>query len=302
MKEITINAQARTEYGKKASRDLRRAGQIPAVFYGVEKGENGLPVAKSIQVSEKELAKLLYTPNVYIVNLVVDGKSVKAILKDLQCDFVTDRPVHVDFYQITEDKPVVFEIPVKLNGLAEGVRAGGKLTLNVRKLAVKALYTQFPDTLDIDVTNLGLGKAMKVAELSYEGLEIITSKEAEAININKVYQFTKSKIWNEMIQAKEVQREKPFYINIPAKEIYNDDLDEKVLVQGVIDLYYITQEDELILVDFKTDFVENRDERILIDKYKTQLELYRRAIESALDKKVDKIFIYSTYLEREILL
>ena len=177
MKEITINAQARTEYGKKASRDLRRAGQIPAVFYGVEKGENGLPVAKSIQVSEKELAKLLYTPNVYIVNLVVDGKSVKAILKDLQCDFVTDRPVHVDFYQITEDKSVVFEIPVKLNGLAEGVRAGGKLTLNVRKLAVKALYTQFPDTLEIDVTNLGLGKAMKVAELSYEGLEIITSKE-----------------------------------------------------------------------------------------------------------------------------
>ena len=177
MKEITINAQARTEYGKKASRDLRRAGQIPAVFYGVEKGKNGLPLAKSIQISEKELAKLLYTPNVYIVNLVVDGKPVKAILKDLQCDFVTDRPVHVDFYQITEDKPVVLEIPVKLNGLAEGVRAGGKLALNVRKLAVKALYTQFPDTLDIDVTNLALGKSMKVAELSYEGLEIITSKE-----------------------------------------------------------------------------------------------------------------------------
>ena len=177
MKEITINAQARTEYGKKASRDLRRAGQIPAVFYGVEKGENGLPLAKSIQISEKELAKLLYTPNVYIVNLVVDGKPVKAILKDLQCDFVTDRPVHVDFYQITEDKPVVFELPVKLTGFAEGVRAGGKLALNVRKLAVKALYTQFPDTLDIDVTNLALGKSMKVAELSYEGLEIITSKE-----------------------------------------------------------------------------------------------------------------------------
>ena len=177
MREITINAQTRTEYGKKASKELRRAGQIPAVFYGVEKGENGLPLAKSIQISEKELAKLLYTPNVYIVNLVVDGKPVKAILKDLQCDFVTDRPVHVDFYQITEDKPVVFEIPVKLNGLAEGVRAGGKLALNVRKLAVKALYTQFPDTLDIDVTNLGLGKSMKVGALSYEGLEIITSKE-----------------------------------------------------------------------------------------------------------------------------
>lgn len=177
MKEITLNAQTRTEYGKKASRDLRRAGQIPAVVYGVEKDANGLPLAKSIKISEKELAKLLYTPHVYIVNLVVDGTPVKAILKDLQCDFVTDHPVHVDFYQITEDKPVVFEIPVKLNGLAEGVKAGGKLALNVRKLAVKAPYTQFPDTLDIDVTGLGLGKSLKVETLSYEGLEIITPKD-----------------------------------------------------------------------------------------------------------------------------
>ena len=177
MREITLNAQARNEFGKKASKLLRKQGLIPAVVYGVERGEDGLPVAKSIVISEKELAKLLYTPKVYIINLVVDGASVKAILKDLQTDFVTDHPVHVDFYQITEDKPVVFEIPVKLNGLAEGVKAGGKLALNVRKLAVKALYTQFPDTLDIDVTNLGLGKSMKVAALSYEGLEIVTSKE-----------------------------------------------------------------------------------------------------------------------------
>ena len=177
MKEITLNAQLRTEFGKKASRDMRRAGNVPAVVYGVEKDEKGLPVAKPITISEKELVKLLYTPNVYIVNLNIEGQTVKAILKALQSDFVTDHPVHVDFYQITEDKPVVMEIPVKLNGLAEGVKAGGKLTLNVRKLAVKAKYTQFPDTLDIDVTNLGLGKSMKVAALSYEGLEIITSKE-----------------------------------------------------------------------------------------------------------------------------
>lgn len=176
MKEITLNAQVRSEFGKKASRDLRRAGQIPAIVYGVEKDENG-PVAKSLVISEKELSKLLYTPNVYIVNLNVEGNTVKAILKALQTDFVTDRPVHVDFYQITEDKPVVMDIPVKLHGLAEGVKAGGKLTLNVRKLSVKAPYTSFPDTLDIDVTNLGLGKSMKVAALSYEGLEIVTSKE-----------------------------------------------------------------------------------------------------------------------------
>ena len=135
-----------------------------------------------------------------------------------------------------------------------------------------------------------------------ENKKIITTKEAETINLNKIYQFTKSKIWQEMIQAKEVQREKPFYINIPVKEVYNQDLEEKILVQGIIDLYYINVQNELVLVDFKTDFVENRDEKILIDKYKVQLNLYKRALESALNRKVDKIYIYSTFLEKEILL
>ena len=139
-----------------------------------------------------------------------------------------------------------------------------------------------------------------VDELEFK--KIITEKEAESININKVYQFTKSNIWKEMINAKEVEREKPFYINIPAKEVYNQDLQEKILVQGIIDLYYITQENELVLVDFKTDYVENRNEQILIDKYRTQLELYKRALQSALNRNVDKVYIYSTYLEKEILI
>ncbi len=177
MQEITINGKLRTNLGKKASRELRRADEVPCVVYGVEKAENGQPVAKSFSVTQKELAKLIYTPNVYIVNLNIDGEEVKAILQDLQCDFVSDRPVHVDFYQITEEKPIAIEIPVKLNGLAEGVKAGGKLALNVRKLKVKAPYKSLPDILNIDVTNLGLGKSMKVAALSYEGLEILTSKE-----------------------------------------------------------------------------------------------------------------------------
>lgn len=177
MKEISIKGQLRTDFGKKASRDIRRDGLVPCVIYGVEKTAEGTPVSKAFTVSMKELVKVLYTPNVYIVNIDIDGQVVKAIVKDLQCDFVTDRPIHVDFYQVTEDKPVTMEIPVKLNGLAEGVKAGGKLVLNVRKLKVKGLYTNFPDTLDIDVTSLGLGKSMKVATLAYDNIEIMTSKE-----------------------------------------------------------------------------------------------------------------------------
>ena len=177
MKEISIKGQLRSDFGKKASRDIRRDGLVPCVIYGVEKTAEGTPVSKAFTVSMKELVKVLYTPNVYIVNIDIDGQVVKAIVKDLQCDFVTDRPIHVDFYQVTEDKPVTMEIPVKLNGLAEGVKAGGKLVLNVRKLKVKGLYTNFPDTLDIDVTGLGLGKSIKVAVLSYDNVEIVTSPE-----------------------------------------------------------------------------------------------------------------------------
>lgn len=176
MKEITLTASVRTDLGKKASRDLRRAGNVPCVVYGVERGDDGLPVAQPITISQKELAKVVYTPNVYIINLDIDGKPVRTILKALQADFVKDTPIHVDFYQIT-DAPIVIDIPVKLNGLAAGVKAGGKLVLNVRKLRVKAPYTQLPDTLDIDVTDLALGKSVKVSELSFEGVEIVTSKE-----------------------------------------------------------------------------------------------------------------------------
>ncbi len=183
MKEIALNGQFRTATGKKATKELRSKDLVPCVIYGVEKDEKGLPTAQSFVVSQKELAKLLYTPNVYIVNLNLEGKEVKAILKDLQTDFVTDRPLHVDFYQITDEKPIVMEIPVKLNGLAAGVKAGGKLTAGVRKLKVKSLYSNFPDTLNIDVTSLGLGKSIKVSEINFENLELVTPKEVVVCSV-----------------------------------------------------------------------------------------------------------------------
>ena len=172
---------------------------------------------------------------------------------------------------------------------------------------------------DVKITNAEKGTLIhlcmqkldvKKQEYNLEGIKelveklvakkIITQQEAYAINLNKILQFTKSNIWKEMTKANVVEREKPFYINIPAKEIYNKNVEEKILVQGIIDLYYINEKGKLILVDFKTDYVANKQEKILIDKYKTQLELYKNALESALERKVDKAYIYSTYLEKEI--
>lgn len=128
--------------------------------------------------------------------------------------------------------------------------------------------------------------------------KIITEKEAKAINPFKILEFTKSTIWQEVRNAKEVYKEKPFYINIPAKEVYQEELEEEILVQGVIDLYYIDANDNLVLVDYKTDYVEQEIE--LVNKYSKQLEFYQKALELALDKKVAKKCIYSVYLGKEI--
>ena len=142
----------------------------------------------------------------------------------------------------------------------------------------------------------------KIKELveELERKEIITLKEKENINLYKILEFTKSNIWKEMKKAKKVYKERPFFINIPAKEIYKEEIEEKILIQGIIDLYYINENDEIILVDYKTDYVERGKEQELIGKYKKQLDLYCKAIEEASNKEVSRIYIYSVYLGKGI--
>ncbi len=175
MKSIDVKGTARVAGGKKAAKLIRKQGLIPCNLYGEKKGENGLPVAESFSVEASEVRNLVYTPDIYSVNLNIDGTERKAIMKELQFHPVSDQLLHIDFYEINEQKPIVMEVPIKLNGLAEGVKAGGKLAASVRNLKVKAVYTQIPERLEIDVTNLGLGKTIKVGELSFEGLELVTS-------------------------------------------------------------------------------------------------------------------------------
>ncbi|WP_300729673.1 50S ribosomal protein L25/general stress protein Ctc [uncultured Bacteroides sp.] len=178
MKSIEIKGSLRTETGKKATHSLRKNNAVPCVLYGMQKDENGNQVATHFMVPVEGLRKLVYTPHIYVVDLNIDGKVVNAIMKDIQFHPVTDAILHVDFLQINEANPIVMEVPVQLEGLAEGVKAGGKLALQIRKLKVKALYNVIPERLVIDVTNLGLGKTIKVGELSYEGLELLNAKEA----------------------------------------------------------------------------------------------------------------------------
>lgn len=183
MKEINVTGQKRSDLGKKASKEMRKAGFVPCNLYGEAKGENGLPVSMAFQAPMTELRKIVYTPHVYIINLNIDGEAHTAIIKELQFHPVTDALLHVDFYEITEDKDITIGIPVNLVGLAQGVRDGGRMNLSIRKINVTAKYKVIPEKLDVDVTALTIGKSIKVGELSYEGLEMATSKEVVVCSI-----------------------------------------------------------------------------------------------------------------------
>ena len=178
LKGTARNIAERSSEQKKALKAMRKNNEVPCVLYGVGKDADGKPVATHFTVSYDSLRNLVYTPHIYVVDLTIDGKMVNAIMKDIQFHPVKDTILHVDFYQIDEAKPIVMEVPVALEGLAEGVKAGGKLSLQARKLKVKALYNLIPEKLVVNVSNLGLGKTIKVGELSYAGLELINAKEA----------------------------------------------------------------------------------------------------------------------------
>lgn len=171
MKEYSLKAQAREDKGKFASKTLRKQDLIPAVLYGGEKNIN-------IVVSQREVRDLIYTPDIFLVNLDIDGEVHRCILQELQFHPVTDRVIHLDFLEVQEDKPVMIQVPVQLDGHAIGVRAGGKLQQDIRKLKVKGLYQDIPERLHIDISKLQLGKVLKVNELDFENLEILTPKNA----------------------------------------------------------------------------------------------------------------------------
>ena len=185
MREIAISGNKREATGKKASKLMRKEGLIPCNLYGETKGQNGLPEALSFAASFAELRKAVYSPHVFIVNLNIDGKERKAIIKELQFHPTTDALLHADFYEVSETKPITVGIPVKLNGLAQGVREGGKLNLSIRKIDVTAPYKNIPEILEIDVTNLGLGKAIKVGELNFEGLTLATPAQVVVCSVKE---------------------------------------------------------------------------------------------------------------------
>ena len=207
MKTFNLTAEPRMALGKKATKALRKEGLVPVVLNGGEvvslpyagalengaklvvlpgkkiaggkraESEKGI-LATDLVVKMSDVRKLIYTPEIFVIELNINGNTKKAVLKDLQFHPVTDEVLHIDLLEVYDNKPVVMEVPVKIEGHAAGVKAGGKLTLSMKKLKVKALYSQMPERIVVNVDNLELGKTLKIGDLSYEGLELMNAKNA----------------------------------------------------------------------------------------------------------------------------
>ena len=177
MKSITIKGSERESVGKKATKALRNAGKVPCVVYGGE---------KPLHFSADELAfkKLVYTPNAHTVKVDLDkGEKVKAVMQDIQFHPVTDKILHIDFYQLFDDKEVSMDIPVRLQGNSPGVRNGGRLLFRNRKLTIKALPDNLPDFFDIDISNLKIGDNILVESLLNDDFSILQPDSTVVVQV-----------------------------------------------------------------------------------------------------------------------
>lgn len=196
MKTFQLTAEPRTSLGKKATKALREQNLIPVVLNGgeiidlpysgtlregekvVEIGNGKGLITTDLTVTNDAVRKLIYTPDIFAIELTVHGEKRMAVLKDIQFHPVKDNILHIDLLEVNDKKPVTILVPVQLEGHAEGVKAGGKLSLSMKKLKVKAPYTNIPERLIINVDNLGLGKTLQVGDLHFEGLELMNAKNA----------------------------------------------------------------------------------------------------------------------------
>ena len=199
MKTFQLNAEPRTDLGKKAAKALRASQKIPCVLNGgkvvelkdgkyegtlaegekvVEIGRDGKAVLTTdFTVNFSDIRKLIYTPDVYVVALNLNGVEKMAVLKDIQWHPINDSILHLDFLEVTKEKPVVVSVPVKLEGHAAGVKAGGKLYLSMKKVKVKGIYTDIPERIVVNVDNIAIGHAIKVGDLKFDKYELANAKD-----------------------------------------------------------------------------------------------------------------------------
>ncbi len=178
MKKVSLSGSSRKNVGKKDAKSQRREGQVPAVIYG---GKTQVHVT----VNEIALKKVVYSPNVYQIELDVDGAAKDVIIQDIQFHPVTDRIVHVDFLELLADKEVKIGLPVRTEGLSAGVRNGGRLAMNFRTINAKGLPSAFPEEISIDITELEIGDFVRISSVDIPGLTLLHPENAVILAVKR---------------------------------------------------------------------------------------------------------------------
>jgi large subunit ribosomal protein L25 len=176
MKTVSMSGTLRAHVGKKDAKKLRYQGDVPCVLYG---GKDQV----HFSMTEKDFKKIIFTPNVYIIKISIEGKEYTAILQDIQYHPVSDSILHADFLEVSPGKPIVIGIPVKINGKAPGILKGGKLHKKIRKLVVKGLVDDLPDNIEVDINKLDIGDSIKVKDIKYANLEFLDTPNSEVIGV-----------------------------------------------------------------------------------------------------------------------
>lgn len=176
MKKVSLSGSIRKNVGKKDAKLMRREGFVPGVLYGNKEQVH-------FAIKENDLNKIVFTPNVYLIDIDVDGKKAQAYLKDVQIHPVSEKVLHADFQEVVEGKKVKINIPIKVSGLAIGVKNGGKLVQNFRTLTAEALAENLPDTINIDVTKLKIGGKTRVSEVAIEGVSFLNPESAVVVAV-----------------------------------------------------------------------------------------------------------------------
>lgn len=182
MKSITIEGQIRTEFGKKATRQLRLEEKVPAVIYGGAQEINFAAPATAFK-------HIVYTPDFMVVEANIEGKVYRCVLKDLQFDKVSDQLIHVDFLELVEDKKLIVTLPLKFTGAPAGVKAGGKLVIKIKNLKVKLLPKDLRENIEIDITNLQLNENVRVQDVIAGNMEILNSPRIPIASITMTRQL-----------------------------------------------------------------------------------------------------------------
>ena len=176
MKSVALSGNKRTERGTTAAKSLRKEEKVPCVIYG---GKENI----HFTVNEVQFSKIIHTPEVYFIDLDIDGTSLKAIIQDVQFHPVTDKPIHIDFLEVAEDKAVTVNIPVILKGNSRGVLNGGKLRMVTRRLRVSGLPSAFPESIELDITSLRIGQSIKVEEIQRDGLTFLDAPNSVVVAV-----------------------------------------------------------------------------------------------------------------------